>query len=134
MTEIEHFTRPAGMPPGNGYSHAVAAVGRMVVISGQLPLDGDGKLAGPGDATAQLRQVFSNLRAALAAASATMDQVVKLAVFLTDLADLPAFRLVRDEYISTGQPPASSLVQVSGLVHPEARVEIEALAITPPTE
>lgn len=134
MTEIEHFIRPAGTPPGNGYSHAIAAVGRLVVVSGQLPLDGDGKLAGLGDATAQLRQVFSNLRAALAAASATMDQVVKLTVFLTDLTDLPAFRLVRDEYVSADRPPASSLVQVSSLVHPEARVEIEALAITPLTE
>ena len=120
------------MPPGNGYSHVVAATGRMVVVSGQLPLDGDGKLIGPGDAAAQLRQVFENLRTALAAGGATIDQVVKLTVYLTDLADLPAFRQVRDEYVSVGRPPASSLVQVSGLVHPEARVEIEALAITPP--
>jgi enamine deaminase RidA (YjgF/YER057c/UK114 family) len=54
-----------------------------------------------------------------------------LRVYLTDLADLPAFRRVRDEYVSAGYPPASSLVQVAGLVHPEARVEIEALAVAP---
>jgi reactive intermediate/imine deaminase len=119
------------MPPGNGYSHAVAAAGRIVVISGQLPLDADGELVGPGDASAQMRKVFSNLRAALTAASTTMDQVIKLTAFLTDLADLPAFRSARDEHISASQPPASSLVQVSALVHPEARVEIEALAVTP---
>jgi len=57
-----------------------------------------------------------------------MEQVVKLTVYLTDLADLQAFRQVRDEYISADRPPASSLVQVSGLVNPEFRVEIEALA------
>lgn len=131
MTAIEHYIRPDGMAPGNGYSHAVAATGRLVVISGQLPLDPDGKLTGPGDAAAQMRQAFENLSAALAAAGASMDQVVKLTVYLTDLADLPAFRQVRDQYISLERPPASSLVQVGGLVHPQARVEIEALAVTP---
>lgn len=132
MTDTEHYVRPEGMPPGNGYSHAVAATGRIVVVSGQLPLDAGGVLVGPGDAAAQMAQVFENLRAALAAAGATMDQVVKLTVFLMDLGDLPAFRKVRDSYIALERPPASSLVQVSGLVLPEARVEIEAIAVTPP--
>ncbi|GAA2373433.1 RidA family protein [Dactylosporangium salmoneum] len=50
-------------------------------------------------------------------------------VFLTDLADLPVFRAVRDEFIDPAAPPASSLVQVSGLVHPAFRVEIDALAV-----
>ena len=61
-----------------------------------------------------------------------MAQVVKLTVYLTDLADLAAFRQVRDEYLPAGHAPASSLVQVAALVHPEARVEIEALAVTSP--
>jgi enamine deaminase RidA (YjgF/YER057c/UK114 family) len=127
MTEF--FIRPQGLPPGNGYSHAVAFTGRTAIISGQLPLDRDGKLAGTEPET-QMRQVFQNLSVALAAAGAGMDQIVKLTVYLTDLADLPIFRQVRDEYISADHPPASSLVQVAGLVHPEARVEIEALAAT----
>jgi reactive intermediate/imine deaminase len=126
MTEF--YVRPDGTPPGNGYSHTVAFTGRTVIISGQLPLDRDGKLAGTEPET-QMRQVFQNLSAALAAAGAGMAQVVKLTVYLTDLADLPAFRQVRDEYICADRPPASSLVQVAGLVHPEARVEIEALAV-----
>jgi enamine deaminase RidA (YjgF/YER057c/UK114 family) len=125
MTEF--YVRPDGLPPGNGYSHAVAFSGRTVIISGQLPLDRDGRLAGP-EPEAQLRQVFENLSVALAAAGAEMAHVVKLTVYLTDLADLPAFRRVRDEYVCADHPPASSLVQVAGLVHPEARVEIEALA------
>jgi enamine deaminase RidA (YjgF/YER057c/UK114 family) len=127
MTEF--YVRPDGMPPGNGFSHAVAFTGRTVVVSGQLPLDQDGKLAGTGP-EAQMRQVFENLSVALAAAGSGMAQVVKLTVYLTDLADLPAFRQVRDEHVSADSPPASSLVQVAGLVHPEARVEIEALAVT----
>ncbi len=128
MTEF--YLRPDGMPPDNGYSHVVAFTGRTVIISGQLPLDADGQLAGT-DPEAQLRQVFENLGVALAAAGAGMAQIVKFTVYLTDLADLAAFRRVRDEYLPAGHQPASSLVQVAGLVHPEARVEIEALAVTP---
>ena len=97
-------------------------------MPGQVPLDGQGRLAGP-DVRAQVRQVFDNLTAALAAASASMEHVVKLTVYLTDLADLDAFREVRDEYISLDKPPASTLVQVSGLVNPAFRVEIDALAV-----
>ena len=125
---MRHFLRPAGLPPVSGYSHAVTFSGRMVVISGQVPVDGTGALVGRGDPAAQVRQVFENLSGALAAAGATMEQVVKLTVYLTDLADLEVFRRVRDEYVSPDGPPASSLVQVSGLVNPEFRVEIEALA------
>lgn len=125
---MQHFVRPEGMPPVNGYSHAVAFTGRMVVVSGQVPVDGQGRLVGQGDPAAQVRQVFRNLAAALAAAGASMDQVVKLTVYLTDLGDLETFRRVRDEYIPLDRPPASSLVRVSGLVNPEFRVEIDALA------
>jgi reactive intermediate/imine deaminase len=127
---VEHFIRPDGLPPVSGYSHAVAFSGRMVAISGQVPADAEGRLVGPGDPAAQVRQVFENLTAALAAAGATMEDVVKLTVYLTDLADLPVFRQVRDEYISLDRPPASSLIQVGGLVHPDFRVEIDALAAT----
>ena len=124
----EFYIRPDGMPPGNGYSHAVAFAGRTVITSGQLPLDRDGNLAG-AEPEAQMRQVFQNLSVALAAAGTDLAHVVKLTVYLTDLSDLPAFRQVRDEYITTDRPPASSLVQVAGLVHPQARVEIEAMAV-----
>ncbi len=78
----QHYVRPGGMPPVNGYSHAVAFSGRMVAISGQVPLDGQGKLAGQDDPRAQVRQVFDNLTAALAAAGAGMEHVVKLTVYL----------------------------------------------------
>jgi len=125
---MEHYVRPDGMPPVNGYSHAVAFQGRLVAVSGQVPLDADGRLVGRGDPEAQARQVFTNLEAALGAAGATMDHVVKLTVFLTDMADLAAFRKARDEFIRADTPPASSLVRVSGLVNPEFRIEVEALA------
>jgi reactive intermediate/imine deaminase len=126
----QHYLRPDGMPPVNGYSHAVAFSGRVVVVSGQVPLDGQGRLVGQDDPAAQIRQVFENLKAALNAAGADLDQIVKLTIYLTDLADLEVLRQVRDEFISLENPPASSLVKVAGLVHPAFRVEIEALAAT----
>jgi enamine deaminase RidA (YjgF/YER057c/UK114 family) len=123
-----YHIRPDGLPPTNGYSQAVSFSGTMVAISGQVPLDADGNLVGPGDPRAQMRQVFDNLVLALAAAEAGIEDVVKLTIFLTDLADLPVYRQVRDDYINLERPPASSLIQVSALVHPGFRIELDALA------
>ncbi|WP_250027613.1 RidA family protein [Paractinoplanes maris] len=128
---MQHHTRPAGSPPANGYSHAVSFTGPTIMVSGQVPLDADGRLVGEDDALAQTRQVFRNIAVALDAAGARMSDVVKLTIFLTSLADLPAFRAARDEVIDPSRPPASSLVQVAGLVHPDFRVEIEAVAVLP---
>jgi reactive intermediate/imine deaminase len=125
---VQHHVRPAGSPPTNGYSHAVAYSGTTVMVSGQVPLDADGRLVGEDDAREQTRQVFRNIESALAAAGATMSDVVKLTVFLTNMADLPAFREARNEFIDPSRPPASSLVQVAGLVSADFRVEVEAVA------
>ncbi|MBF9071618.1 RidA family protein [Streptacidiphilus fuscans] len=127
---MRHLVRPDGMPPANGYSHAVVAQGPLIAISGQVPLDAEGRLVGAeGDAVAQLRQVFRNIGTALNASGADWRHVIKLTVYLVDLDDLQAFRTVRDEFVDTVQPPASSLVQVSALVHPGFRVEVDALAV-----
>jgi enamine deaminase RidA (YjgF/YER057c/UK114 family) len=128
---VEHFVRPKGTPPVNGYSHAVRFTGAMVAVSGQVPADADGHVVGD-DAEAQVRQVYANLATALRAAGSDLRHVVKLTVFLTDLADLPAFRRVRDEVMGPGDQPACSLVQVAGLVNPAFRVEIDALAVAIP--
>lgn len=125
----QHHVNPDGLPPVRGYSQAVRFSGDVIVVSGQVPLDPQGRLVGAGDPKAQMLQVFENLRIALAAAGAGMEHVIKLTVYLTDLADLAAFRQVRDEYVSLDTPPASSLVQVKGLIDPNFCVEIEALAV-----
>jgi enamine deaminase RidA (YjgF/YER057c/UK114 family) len=127
---IDHLVRPSGMPPVSGYSHAVVFSGPMMVISGQVPVDADGNVVGKDDPAAQVRQVFDNLAAALAAAGATMAHVVKLTYFVTDMALLPTVRQIRDEFVDSGRPPASSLVQVAGLVNPDFMIEVEALAAT----
>ncbi|WP_418957896.1 RidA family protein [Streptomyces tritici] len=131
---MQHFVRPAGSPPVNGYSHAVAFTGAMVAVSGQVPLDAEGRIVGEADAGAQIHQVFANVDTALRAAGARLRDVVKLTVYLTDLDDLDAFRRIRDEYLDMARPPACSLVKVAGLVHPAFRVEVDALAALPPAD
>jgi reactive intermediate/imine deaminase len=126
----KRFLSPGTMSPPFGYSHIVdAAASRVIFISGQVPLNTDGDLVGKGDFEAQARQVFANLSAALEAAGAGWRDVVKLNYFLTDIGELATVRAIRDEYVDTERPPASTLVQVSALFSPEAMVEIEAVAI-----
>jgi reactive intermediate/imine deaminase len=102
---------------------------RIVYISGQVPLDREGQLVGEGDFDAQTRQVFENLTRALECADAAWSDVVKLSYFLTDVRDIASVRAIRDEYVDTERPPASTLVQVSGLFRPDVLVEIEAVAV-----
>jgi enamine deaminase RidA (YjgF/YER057c/UK114 family) len=126
---IEHFERPAGLPPANGYSHAVIGTGRLVAVSGQLPLDEAGRLVAPDDALTQARRVFVNIASALAAAGAGPRDVLRLGFYLTDVADVTVVRVARDEFLDGCAPPASTLVQVGALVVDGARVEIDAIAI-----
>ena len=126
----KRFLTPATLSPPFGYSHVVEApAGTMVYISGQVPLDAEGQLVGGGDFAAQTRQVFENLTRALEAADATWSDVVKLDYFLRDVGQIGAVRAIRDEYVDTANPPASTLVEVSSLFSPDVLVEIQAVAI-----
>jgi reactive intermediate/imine deaminase len=124
------FLSPDTLPRPFGYSHVVdAPAGRIVFVSGQVPLDAAGNLVGEGDFAAQVRQVFENLTAALAAADASWGDVVKLNYFVRDIGEVTVLRATRDEYVNTEQPPASTLVEVSRLFRDEVLVEIEAVAV-----
>ena len=124
------FLSPETLPRPFGYSHVVdAPAGRIVYVSGQVPLDTGGELVGAGDFRAQVRQVFQNLNAALEAAGVGWDDVVKLNFFVTDLSEIAALREIRDEYVNTEQPPASTLVQVAALFRPDVMFEADAVAI-----
>lgn len=130
-SRLTHIGAPEGVAPATQYTHVVMGTGRFVAVSGQLPLDERGALVGEGDAVAQARQVFENLRRCLAAAGATFADVVKLTYFVTDMAHMPAIRTARDEALDPARLPASSAVQVAGLVRPEFLMEIEAYAVVP---
>jgi enamine deaminase RidA (YjgF/YER057c/UK114 family) len=107
----------------------VTGSGRWIAIAGQIALDANGEVVGFGDAGAQARQVFANLKVCLDAAGATFADVVKLNFFVTDIAALPAIRAARDAYIDTDKPPASTAVQVVALIRPELILEVEAYAV-----
>jgi enamine deaminase RidA (YjgF/YER057c/UK114 family) len=133
MADIR-FLNPDSLSKPPGYTHVVETTGpgRTVWIAGQLGLDRKGDVAGaPGDFRAQAVQTFDNLKAALAAVGADFKHVVKLNNYLLDMAHLPIFREVRDLYLNTAAPPASTTIAIAGLARPGALLEIEAVAVLP---
>jgi enamine deaminase RidA (YjgF/YER057c/UK114 family) len=86
---------------------------------------------GKDDFKAQIQQVFENLKAAVAAAGGSFNDVVKLNSYFLDLAHVPEFREVRDKYINVKSPPASTTIQVPRLFRPEFLIEVEAVAVVP---
>ena len=132
MSAEENFQLfiPETMPRSAGYSQvALVTGGRTVFIAGQVGLDRSGNIVGRDDFRAQVRQVFENLKAAIESVGGSFRDVIKLNGYFLDLANLPDFRKVRDEYINVESPPASTAVQVPRLFRPEFLVEIEAIAV-----
>jgi 2-iminobutanoate/2-iminopropanoate deaminase len=112
---------------GVGYSH-VARAGDTLYIAGQVALDKEGRLVGEGDAEAQVRQAYANLRSILEEMGGSLDNVVKFTTYLTSRQHLDAFRKVRGETLKAPYPP-NTLIFVQGLARPEYLVEIEAIAV-----
>ena len=128
MTQIRHLN-PATVAKPPGYTHVVEVTGpgRTVYIAGQLGLDLDNKLVGqPGDFRAQCTKAFENLGLALASVGATFNDVVN---YLTDIAHIGVFREVRDSFLNTKAPPASTTIAIPALARPGALFEIEAVAV-----
>jgi reactive intermediate/imine deaminase len=128
------FSNPSTMPGTRGYTHVVETSGpaKTIYISGQLGMTPEGKFAGgPGDFRAQAKQAFENLKFALADAGADFSHVVKITVYFTDISNLQTFFEVRNSYVNTAAPPASTAVQISKLARPEAVFEVEAIAVVP---
>lgn len=131
---VHRFLNPSTMPAPRGYTHVVETVSpsRTIYLSGQLGMTPDGKFAGPpGDFRAQAEQCFENLKLALAAVDANFEHVVKITVFFVDMAHLPIFFEVRNRYVNTEAPPASTAVQIVKLARDAALFEIEAIAVAP---
>jgi enamine deaminase RidA (YjgF/YER057c/UK114 family) len=133
VAEDPRFLNPPALPPTRGYSHVVEvpAGNRLLYIAGEVPLDSTGRLIGPGDFRAQAVQVFENLRRALAAAGSTFKDVVKLNYYIVDATQVQMVRDVRDRYVNTAAPPASTLVEVRRLFRDDVLIEVEAVAVVP---
>ena len=125
----KQIINPPKMAPPTGYSYAVKKSGTPVFISGQVALDAEGKLVGEGDAEAQTEQVFRNLRSVVEACGGTLDDIVKITIFVTDPAYRPAVAAARQKHFKEGEYPASTYLVVSALAVPPLLVEIEAVAM-----
>lgn len=128
------FLNPKTMakPPGYTYVVETTGPGRTVYIAGQLGLDLDNKLVGaPGDFRAQCAKAFENLGFALASVGAKFNDVVKINNYLVDMSHIAIFREVRDAFLNTKAPPASTTVAISQLARPGALFEVEAIAVLP---
>lgn len=102
-------------------------VDRLIFVSGQAGYDDSGQIV-PGDFLAQGRQAFANLRRALEAGGSGLDRVVKVTIFVTDMADFSDVVALRREFFSDPYP-ADTIAQVSALYDPAVRIEIEAIAV-----
>jgi enamine deaminase RidA (YjgF/YER057c/UK114 family) len=134
MTPPDHleFLSPATLATPPGYSQIVKVTGgQTIYIAGQVALDASGNLVGPGDFRTQAQQVFLNIQTALAAVGADFSHVVKLNMYLLDRSNLPILREIRDQYVNTAAPPASTLVEVKGLAQDAFLLEVEAIASLP---
>ncbi len=100
----------------------------VVFVSGQGPLNADGEVVGEGDFEVQTRQSFDNLRAVLEQAGATFSDVVKIGVYLTDIARVSDFGRIKADYIA-GAQPASTALGVAALAIPSMMLEVEAIAV-----
>ena len=123
---------PPDLSAPTGYTHIVEVTGpvKTIYISGQIAADKKGNVVGAGDMKAQAEQVFRNLEAALTAAGAKFSDVVKMNSYITDMSKIQAVRDVRARYLKDNTP-ASTFVQVAGLVRPELLLEIEVIAVVP---
>lgn len=123
MGERTNYSTGTPWEPVVGYSRAVR-VGSMVWVAGTTATGPDGRLVGRGDPAAQARQVLENVKTALERAGARLDHVVRTRIYVRNVADWETIGRVHGQYFGQVRP-ASTLVEVSGLVDPDMLVEIE---------
>lgn len=128
---MSQFMNPAGLSKPQGYTQVVVArPGRLVYVSGQVPVNASGDVVAKGDFRAQVTQVMENIKAALAAAGATMNDLVKLNYYVVNMKEdqVAVIREVRSKYLSAERPPASTLIGVTALAREGYSIEIEGIA------
>ncbi len=116
--------------PSGHFSHAttVEARGKLVFISGMTAHRPDGTVAGIGDVEAQTRQVCENVKAAVEAAGGAMDDICRVDVFVRNMEHFDTIHKVRREYFAPPLP-ASTMVEVTKMTHPDYLIEISAIAV-----
>ncbi|MFY9528092.1 MAG: RidA family protein [Candidatus Acidiferrales bacterium] len=126
------FLNPDGLNKPAGYTHVVVTEpGKLVYISGQVAWDDKGEIVGKGDFRVQVTKALENLKIALTAAGATMENLIKVNYYVVNLKpdQVRIIREVRSKYFSAERPPASTLVGVTALAREDFMIEIEAVAV-----
>ena len=130
------MTLEAVVPPGYsipGLSQGMFAEGRLLFLSGHVPLNPDGSMVAPGQLEPQLVSIYDNLAVTLKAAGASFDHVARMTTYIVGRtpAAIPILRGVRNRYVNLDRPPASTLLGVAALFHPDCVAEIELVAVLP---
>ena len=129
----KQYLNPKELNAPRFYSHSVVVedAKKLVYVSGQVSWDAGGNVVGKGDMRAQSEQVFKNVTAALKAAGAGWDNVIKMNGYMVGLNPerVTAYREVRTRFLKEGALPASTLVGVEALVHPDLLLEVEVIAV-----
>lgn len=125
-----NVVNPPGLAPALGpYSYGVKVQnGELLFISGCVALDESGRLVGKGDVALQAEQVMKNLKAVVEAAGGALSDIVKVTNYMRDAREFPKLAAVRARYLPAPFP-ASTMVEVSRLIHEDMLVEIEAIAV-----
>lgn len=128
------YLNPAGLHRNPAFSQVVVTegYGRTVYVGGQNSVSSSGVIVGQGDIKAQAEQIFKNLDAALAAGGATLENVVKWNIYIVEGQSLDsAFEVFQSVWGKRPDPPAITVVSVSGLADDEFLMEIDAIAVVP---
>ena len=127
--KIEKYCAPGVYDPP-GYSQAIKVTGAQTILflAGQVPYEMDGTVKHRGDFRGQARAVFGAVKALVEAGGGSLANVVKITTYVTDVRYRLDFRAVRDEVFGP-KGPASTMVQVASLSHPDYMIEVEALAV-----
>jgi enamine deaminase RidA (YjgF/YER057c/UK114 family) len=121
------ITTPEAKPVANYKLATRQEGGQLLYISGQVARDTNGNVVGKGDMRTQARHVFQNLRQVLQAAGGDFKDLMKITTYITNIADFPAAAEVRSEVFQT-ELPASTLIVVQSLFHPDFLIEVEGVA------
>jgi len=128
---MSQFMNPAGLSKPQGFTQVVVSQpGKLVYVSGQVPVNANGDIVAKGDFRAQVTQVMENIKTALAEAGATMNDLIKLNYYVVNMKEdqVAVIREVRSKYLSADHPPASTLVGVTALAREGYTLEIEGIA------
>jgi enamine deaminase RidA (YjgF/YER057c/UK114 family) len=131
--QVEHL-QPEGLHINPAFTQAVVVSGavKTIYVGGQDAVDASGAIVGVGDLAAQTQQIFHNMRAALAAAGAGLEHIIKWNVYIVQGQDLrPGFEVFQREWGNRAKPPAITAAFVAALAHPDFLVEIDAIAVVP---